>query len=199
MGEELRALGEQAASKCLKRRGKRDEARGEGRGDREGGAILIPEQEEAVGGLRQGVRASIYILRRVAEELVSALTRSRLLIKAGSRIKGPSGSSRNCAEVPRVEGRAVSHPIQEGDTEAGPSTVASSPRAGRLAPVHPSGSLSVYLPNSPLQSWVQGWPPLTLTNSEQLNNNTWLSVDCSDIIGDIFFFLFCHTAWHAGF
>ena len=47
MGEELRALGKQAASKCLKHRGKRDEARREGRGDREGSAILIPEQEEA--------------------------------------------------------------------------------------------------------------------------------------------------------
>ena len=97
---------------CLEHRGKRDEARKEGRGDREGGAILIPEQEEAMGGLRQGVRASIYILRRVAEDLVSALTRSRLLIKAGSRIKGPVGSSKNCAEVHqgRGQGNLPFHP-----------------------------------------------------------------------------------------
>ena len=90
---------------CLEHRSKRDEAREEGRGDREGGTILIPEQEEAMGGLRQGVRASIYILRRAAEELVSALTRSRLLIKAGSRVKSPAGSSRNCAEGPAGSSR----------------------------------------------------------------------------------------------
>ena len=98
---------------CLEHRSKRDEAREEGRGEREGGTILIPEQEEAMGGLRQGVRASIYILRRAAEELVSALTRSRLLIKAGSRVKGPAGSSRNCAEVHQGRGQG-SLPLHPG-------------------------------------------------------------------------------------
>ena len=67
--EWAQSIGEADSEMCLEHRGKRDEAGEEGHGDREGGAILIPEQEEAMGGLRQEVKASIYILRRAAEEL----------------------------------------------------------------------------------------------------------------------------------
>lgn len=100
-----------------------------------------------MGGLKQGVRESTYISRRVAVGLGSALPRSRLLVKAGSRVL--TEVSRHQAgtlqKSPRAESGAASQPIQEEDTDSGPPTVAGSHRAGRQASVHPSAvCLSIY-------------------------------------------------------
>ena len=60
----------------------------------------VTAKDDIMDGRRQLEQRLDKMAATAAEELVPALTRSRLLIKAGSRIKGPAGSNRNCAEVP---------------------------------------------------------------------------------------------------
>lgn len=60
-----------------------------------------------MGGLKQGVRASIYISRRIAVGLGSALPRSRLLVKAGSRVLTEVSRQEPCRSPP---GQRVGQP-----------------------------------------------------------------------------------------
>lgn len=84
---------------------KRDEAKEQGCEDREGGAILVPRQWEAMDGCKwgAGVRALIHISRRVAEGRALPRPGQGYLAKARTSVLTEVNWAprRNPAEVPQ--------------------------------------------------------------------------------------------------